>query len=46
MDDQGKGGILEVAMENTFWTAFGASVLAATVTTIGIYVIRNTAFLH
>ena len=28
-------------MENTFWTAFGASVLAATVTTIGIYVIRH-----
>ena len=28
-------------MQNTFWTAFGASVLAATVTTIGIYVIRR-----
>jgi len=27
-------------MENTFWTAFGASSLAALVTTIGIYVIR------
>jgi zinc transporter ZupT len=28
-------------MENTFWTALGASSLAATVTTIGIYVIRR-----
>jgi len=28
-------------MENTFWTAFGASFLAALVTTIGIYVIRR-----
>jgi len=28
-------------MENTFWTAFGASVLAAFVTSIGIYVIRR-----
>jgi ZIP family zinc transporter/zinc and cadmium transporter len=28
-------------MENTFWTAFGASLLAALVTTIGIYVIRR-----
>jgi ZIP family zinc transporter/zinc and cadmium transporter len=28
-------------MENTFWTAFGASALAAFVTTIGIYVIRR-----
>jgi len=28
-------------MENTFWTAFGASLLAAFVTTIGIYVIRR-----
>jgi len=28
-------------MENTFWTAFGASVLAALVTSIGIYVIRR-----
>ncbi len=28
-------------MENTFWTAFGASFLAALVTTIGIYVIRH-----
>jgi len=28
-------------MENTFWTAFGASLLAALVTTIGIYVIRH-----
>ncbi len=28
-------------MENTFWTAFGASALAAIVTTIGIYVIRR-----
>ena len=27
-------------MENTFWTALGASSLAALVTTIGIYVIR------
>ena len=28
-------------MENTFWTALGASSLAAIVTTIGIYVIRR-----
>jgi ZIP family zinc transporter/zinc and cadmium transporter len=28
-------------MENTFWTAFGASLLAAFVTSIGIYVIRR-----
>ncbi|MBW1609531.1 MAG: ZIP family metal transporter [Deltaproteobacteria bacterium] len=28
-------------MENTFWTAFGASSLAALVTVIGIYVIRR-----
>ena len=28
-------------MENTFWTAFGASALAAFVTSIGIYVIRR-----
>jgi ZIP family zinc transporter/zinc and cadmium transporter len=28
-------------MENTFWTAFGASVLAAVVTAIGIWVIRR-----
>jgi zinc and cadmium transporter len=28
-------------MENTFWTAFGASFLAAFVTSIGIYVIRR-----
>jgi len=28
-------------MENTFWTAFGASALAALVTSIGIYVIRR-----
>jgi ZIP family zinc transporter/zinc and cadmium transporter len=28
-------------MENTFWTAFGASLLAALVTAIGIYVIRR-----
>jgi len=28
-------------MENTFWTAFGASLLAAVVTSIGIYVIRR-----
>ncbi len=28
-------------MGNTFWTAFGASVLAALVTSIGIYVIRR-----
>jgi hypothetical protein len=28
-------------MENTFWTALGASSLAAAVTTIGIYVIRR-----
>ena len=28
-------------MEDTFWTAFGASVLAALVTSIGIYVIRR-----
>lgn len=28
-------------MENTFWTALGASLLAALVTTIGIYVIRR-----
>jgi zinc transporter ZupT len=27
-------------MENTFWTALGASCLAPLVTTIGIYVIR------
>jgi zinc and cadmium transporter len=29
------------SMENTFWTAFGASLLAAFVTSIGIYVIRR-----
>jgi ZIP family zinc transporter/zinc and cadmium transporter len=28
-------------MEDTFWTAFGASLLAALVTAIGIYVIRR-----
>jgi len=28
-------------MENTFWTAFGASSLAALVTLIGIYVVRH-----
>jgi zinc and cadmium transporter len=28
-------------MENTFWTALGASTLAASVTSIGIYVIRR-----
>ncbi len=28
-------------MENTFWTALGASSLAALVTTIGIYVVRH-----
>ena len=28
-------------MENTFWTAFGASLLAAVVTTAGIYIIRR-----
>jgi len=28
-------------MENTFWTAFSASLLAAFVTSIGIYVIRR-----
>jgi len=28
-------------MENTFWTAFGASLLAALVTSVGIYVIRH-----
>jgi len=28
-------------MENTFWAAFGASALAALVTSIGIYVIRR-----
>ncbi|MFC1580446.1 ZIP family metal transporter [Thermodesulfobacteriota bacterium] len=28
-------------MENTFWTAFGASALAALVTSIGIYIIRR-----
>jgi len=28
-------------MENTFWTAFAASSLAALVTTVGIYVIRR-----
>ena len=28
-------------MENTFWTAFGASALAAVVTSAGIYVIRH-----
>ena len=28
-------------MENTFWTPFGASLLAALVTTIGIYTIRH-----
>ena len=33
--------ILKRAMENTFWTALGASSLAAIVTTIGIYVIRR-----
>jgi hypothetical protein len=32
---------LENSMENTFWTALGASSLAALVTTIGIYVIRH-----
>ncbi len=29
------------AMENTFWTALGASFLSAIVTTIGIYVMRR-----
>jgi zinc transporter ZupT len=29
-------------MHNTFWTAFGASALAALVTTAGIYVIRRS----
>lgn len=28
-------------MENTFWTALGASALAAVVTSAGIYVIRQ-----
>lgn len=28
-------------MENTFWTAFGASALAAMVTGLGIYTIRR-----
>jgi len=28
-------------MENSFWTAFGASVMAAFVTSIGIYIIRR-----
>ena len=28
-------------MEDTFWTAFGASLLAALVTSMGIYVIRQ-----
>lgn len=28
-------------MENTFWTALGASLLAALVTAVGIYVIRR-----
>jgi len=28
-------------MENNFWTALGASPMAAVVTTIGIYVIRR-----
>ncbi len=28
-------------MENTFWVAFGASLLAATVTSLGIYTIRR-----
>ena len=28
-------------MEDTFWSAFGASTLAALVTTIGIYIIRH-----
>jgi ZIP family zinc transporter/zinc and cadmium transporter len=28
-------------MENTFWTALGASLLAALVTAIGIYTIRH-----
>jgi len=28
-------------MENTFWTALATSSLAAIVTTIGIYTIRN-----
>ena len=28
-------------MENSFWTAFGASSLAALVTSVGIYVIRH-----
>jgi len=32
---------LEKDMENTFWTAFGASFLAALVTSVGIYVIRH-----
>lgn len=30
-------------MENTFWTAFGASLLAALVTAVGIYTIRRFA---
>jgi zinc and cadmium transporter len=32
---------LEDSLENTFWTALGASFSAAIVTTIGIYVIRR-----
>lgn len=28
-------------MENTFWTAFGASSLAALVTAVGIYTVRH-----
>lgn len=32
---------LEKDMENTFWTALGASSLAALVTCVGIYVIRH-----
>jgi len=28
-------------MVNSFWTSFGASTIAAIVTTIGIYVIRR-----
>ena len=31
----------EKGMEHTFWTAFGASLLAAVVTSTGIYVIRR-----
>jgi hypothetical protein len=39
--NHGVSNALESPMENTFWTALSASVLAALVTTIGIYVIRH-----